>query len=74
MKSACWMKPGTGNFEDDDFVFARNWPVPEFHCSDVFIHHYGSRSFIGNKVDYGKSMKGNHKHFLEKWNTWTRRR
>ena len=29
----------------------------------------GSRSFIGNKVDYGKSMKGNHKHFLEKWNT-----
>jgi GT2 family glycosyltransferase/MoaA/NifB/PqqE/SkfB family radical SAM enzyme/Flp pilus assembly protein TadD len=61
---------GTGNFEDDDFCLrAELAGYRNTIAGDVFIHHYGSRSFIGNQVDYGKSMKGNHKRFLEKWNT-----
>jgi GT2 family glycosyltransferase/MoaA/NifB/PqqE/SkfB family radical SAM enzyme/Flp pilus assembly protein TadD len=60
---------GTGNFEDDDFCLrAELAGFRNFIAGDVFIHHYGSRSFIGNKIDYRKTMKGNHNHFLEKWN------
>jgi O-antigen biosynthesis protein len=36
-------------------------------CGDVFIHHYGSRTFIGNGIDYGSSLSGNRKIFIEKW-------
>ena len=61
---------GTGNFEDDDFCLrAELAGYRNFIAGDVFIHHFGSRSFIGNKIDYRKTMKGNHNHFLEKWNS-----
>jgi tetratricopeptide (TPR) repeat protein len=33
----------------------------------VFIHHYGSRTFVGNRIDYGASLSGNRKVFTEKW-------
>ena len=36
-------------------------------AGDVFVHHYGSRSFIGNKINYSSSMTGNMKIFEEKW-------
>ena len=36
-------------------------------AGDVFIHHYGSRSFIGNKIDYGASISGNRKIIEKKW-------
>ena len=61
---------GTGNFEDDDFCLrAELAGYRNMIAGDVFIHHFGSRSFIGNKIDYRKTMKGNHNHFQEKWNT-----
>jgi GT2 family glycosyltransferase/predicted Zn-dependent protease len=61
---------GTGNFEDDDFCLrAELAGYKNMIAGDVFIHHFGSRSFIGNKIDYRKSMKGNHNHFMEKWNS-----
>jgi glycosyltransferase involved in cell wall biosynthesis len=61
---------GTGNFEDDDFSLrAELAGYRNMIAGDVFIHHFGSRSFIGNKIDYRKTMKGNHNYFLEKWNT-----
>ncbi|MFN3480499.1 MAG: glycosyltransferase, partial [Thermodesulfovibrionales bacterium] len=60
---------GTGNFEDDDLCLrAELEGFKNYIAGDVFIHHYGSRSFIGNKIDYNATMGGNRKRFNEKWN------
>lgn len=60
---------GTGNFEDDDLCLrAELAGFRNYIAGDVFIHHYGSRSFIGNKIDYNATMGGNRKRFNEKWN------
>jgi len=38
---------GTGNFEDDDFCLrAALAGYTNYVAGDVFIHHYGSRSFM----------------------------
>jgi O-antigen biosynthesis protein len=59
---------GSGNFEDDDFCLrAALEGCRNLIAGDVFIHHYGSRSFIGNKIDYGSAMSKNKKLFSEKW-------
>ncbi|WP_343066721.1 glycosyltransferase [Dissulfurirhabdus thermomarina] len=59
---------GTGNFEDDDFCLrAAVAGYRNLIAGDVFIHHYGSRSFAGNRVDYASSMAGNRDRFREKW-------
>ncbi|MBA4389330.1 MAG: hypothetical protein C0399_00105 [Syntrophus sp. (in: bacteria)] len=59
---------GTGNFEDDDFCLrAALKGYRNLVAGDVFIHHYGSRSFIGNKIDYSASISGNRKIIEEKW-------
>ncbi len=59
---------GTGNFEDDDFLLrAALAGYNNYIAGDVFIHHHGSRSFIGNKIDYGTTMSGNMRIFEEKW-------
>ena len=59
---------GVGNFEDDDFclrVRAAGYRI--YVCSDVFIHHFGSRSFVANKVEYGRTMRENGATFAKKW-------
>jgi GT2 family glycosyltransferase/radical SAM superfamily enzyme YgiQ (UPF0313 family)/Tfp pilus assembly protein PilF/cyclopropane fatty-acyl-phospholipid synthase-like methyltransferase len=59
---------GSGNFEDDDFCLrALLAGYRNIIAGDVFIHHYGSRTFIGNGIDYGSSMRGNRRIFVEKW-------
>ena len=59
---------GTGNFEDDDFCLrAELAGYKNYIAGDVFIHHYGSRSFTGNKIDYGASLSGNRKIIEQKW-------
>lgn len=59
---------GTGNFEDDDYCLRAALSGRENRIAgDVFIHHYGSRSFIGNRINYGSTLTGNRKRFLEKW-------
>ncbi len=59
---------GTGNFEDDDYCLRSSLAgYRNIIAGDVFIHHYGSRSFIGNRIDYGSAMAGNRKIFNEKW-------
>jgi GT2 family glycosyltransferase/tetratricopeptide (TPR) repeat protein len=59
---------GSGNFEDDDFCLRASLAgYRNVIAGDVFIHHYGSRSFIGNRIDYGASLGGNRKVFTEKW-------
>jgi glycosyltransferase involved in cell wall biosynthesis/MoaA/NifB/PqqE/SkfB family radical SAM enzyme len=59
---------GIGNFEDDDFcVRAALAGHKNYIAGDVFIHHYGSRSFSGNRIDSGSLMSVNIKIFEEKW-------
>jgi GT2 family glycosyltransferase len=57
-----------GNFEDDDYcmrVRAAGYLI--YVCNDVFIHHFGSRSFAANKVDYTATIETNWKIFSKKW-------
>jgi hypothetical protein len=57
-----------GNFEDDDFcirVRAAGYGI--FVCDSVFIHHFGSRSFAANNVDYAQTMNANWERFAAKW-------
>ena len=59
---------GSGNFEDDDFCLRASLAgYRNVIAGEVFIHHYGSRTFIGNRIDYGSSLSGNRKVFAEKW-------
>lgn len=59
---------GTGNFEDDDLCArAALAGYRNVIAGDVFIHHFGSRSFIGNRIDYGSSMSGNRRIYTDKW-------
>ncbi|HUA08805.1 MAG TPA: glycosyltransferase family 2 protein [Candidatus Acidoferrales bacterium] len=57
-----------GNFEDDDYcmrVRAAGYLI--YVCNDVFIHHFGSRSFAANNVDYRSTMSANWEKFAKKW-------
>jgi len=59
---------GSGNFEDHDFCLRAS--LEGYRCviaGDVFIHHYGSRSFVGNNIDYNSAMARNRKLFMDKW-------
>ncbi len=61
---------GSGNFEDDDYCLrAVIEGYKNLIAGDVFVHHYGSRSFIGNNIDYKTSIEKNKKIFLDKWNS-----
>jgi GT2 family glycosyltransferase/2-polyprenyl-3-methyl-5-hydroxy-6-metoxy-1,4-benzoquinol methylase/Flp pilus assembly protein TadD len=60
---------GSGNFEDDDYCLrAAMEGYRNIIAGDVFIHHYGSRTFIGNRIDYSSAMAENKKIFRRKWN------
>ncbi len=60
---------GSGNYEDDDFCLrAILSGYRNYIAGDVFIYHYGSRSFKGNGIDYRKAIEKNHKVFKDKWN------
>ena len=58
---------GADNLGDDYCLRATLAGFRNLVAGDVFIHHYGSRSFIGNVIDYSASMAGNIKIFDEKW-------
>ena len=58
---------GSGNFEDDDFCLRASLEgYRNLIAGDVFIHHYGSRTFIGNRIDYGSSLSRKPKGFCRK--------
>jgi O-antigen biosynthesis protein len=60
---------GSGNYEDDDYCLrAALLGYTNLVAGDVFIHHYGSKSFTGNGLNFGACMAGNRKLFTEKWN------
>jgi GT2 family glycosyltransferase/CDP-glycerol glycerophosphotransferase (TagB/SpsB family) len=59
---------GLGNFEDDDFCIRAN--LAGFSCviaKDCFIHHFGSRTFVGGKIDRHKLLLQNWETFKNKW-------
>ncbi len=59
---------GLGNFEDDDFSLrATIAGFQSWIAQDCFIHHFGNRTFIGEKVDLNKSLHKNWGIFKDKW-------
>jgi GT2 family glycosyltransferase/Flp pilus assembly protein TadD len=59
---------GAGNFEDDDLCLrARSAGFECVIARDAFVHHTGSRTFVGERIDYRTSMLRNRAVFEEKW-------
>ncbi len=57
-----------GNFEDDDFSLrVRSAGYKILVCDDVVIHHFGSKTFAANKIDYANTMQRNWAIFAKKW-------
>jgi len=59
---------GLGNFEDDDFCLRA--AIAGFRCviaSDCFVHHFGSRTFAGERIDRDRLILDNWELFKEKW-------
>ncbi len=58
-----------GNFEDDDFCLrAQLAGYKTVIAQDVFIHHYGSKSFKADgEKKYAERLKINHQIFVDKW-------
>ena len=59
---------GSGNFEDDDFCIRARLAGSRIRIAqDVFIHHTGSQTFKGAKIDYRQAMLRNWDLFRAKW-------
>jgi tetratricopeptide (TPR) repeat protein len=58
-----------GNFEDDDFCLrAQKAGYKAVIAKDVFIHHYGSKSFkAGGEQKYAERLEINKQKFVDKW-------
>jgi GT2 family glycosyltransferase/ubiquinone/menaquinone biosynthesis C-methylase UbiE len=58
-----------GNYEDDDFCLrAQLTGYKTVIAQDVFIHHYGSKSFKADgEKKYAERLKINHQVFVDKW-------
>ncbi|HCK99404.1 MAG TPA: hypothetical protein DHW42_04780 [Candidatus Marinimicrobia bacterium] len=59
---------GTGNYEDDDLCLKVQEKGHAIMVDEsTFIHHYGSRTFKSNKINYKKSLTEKGARFKEKW-------
>ena len=59
---------GLGNFEDDDYSLrAALAGFESWIAEDCFIHHFGSKTFSGAKIDFKKSLINNWEIFKNKW-------
>jgi len=59
---------GPGLFDDDDLAErARRAGFELAVAHDLFIHHFGSRTFIGAGIDANKLLTENGRKFAEKW-------
>ncbi len=59
---------GSGNFEDDDFCIRSQLAGFRIRIAvDAFIHHTGSQTFKGAKIDYRRAMQRNWELFKAKW-------
>lgn len=63
----------TGSWEDVDYsvrVTAAGYAL--YVAGDVFIHHYGSRTFAGNNISPAAAMAENAALYQKKWGSGTR--
>ena len=59
---------GLGLFDDHDLAERSRRAGFELAVAhDLFVHHFGSRSFAGNGVNAGKLLDENARRFAEKW-------
>jgi GT2 family glycosyltransferase/tetratricopeptide (TPR) repeat protein len=59
---------GLGFFDDDDLsVRARRAGFRLLVAQDVFVHHFGSRTFTALGIDCGKQLAENFERFRAKW-------
>src|SRR5438552_11313740 len=59
---------GVGFFDDDDLcVRAREAGFRLLVAQNVFIHHFGSRTFRGLGIDCEKQLASNFERFKDKW-------
>ena len=59
---------GLGFFDDDDLAErARRAGFELAVAHDLFVHHFGSRTFAGNGIDAGKLLDENAGRFAAKW-------
>ncbi len=59
---------GLGNYEDDDLCLRAGKAGFRLRiASDVFVHHYGSRTFAARAASYDELLERNRKLFDEKW-------
>jgi GT2 family glycosyltransferase/Flp pilus assembly protein TadD len=59
---------GSGNFEDDDICLRAGFAGFKLRIAgDSFVHHTGSQTFKGAKIDFSASMLRNWELFKEKW-------
>lgn len=59
---------GIGNYEDDDFCIRA--AVAGFRAviaKNCFVHHFGSRTFSGERINYEALMAENWEVFKQKW-------
>ena len=59
---------GLGFFDDDDLAErARRAGFELAVAYDLFVHHFGSRTFVGNGVDANRLLDENAARFAAKW-------
>ncbi len=59
---------GLGFFDDDDLAErARRAGFDLAVALDVFVHHFGSRTIVGNGVDAEGLLRENERRFADKW-------
>jgi GT2 family glycosyltransferase/tetratricopeptide (TPR) repeat protein/2-polyprenyl-3-methyl-5-hydroxy-6-metoxy-1,4-benzoquinol methylase len=59
---------GLGTFEDDDYSWrARRAGHRLLIATDAFVHHFGSRTFIGAGIDSSALLQENTARFRAKW-------
>src|SRR5207247_10473606 len=64
---------GLGFFDDDDLcVRARVAGFRLLVALDVFVHHFGSRTFAGLGIDCRQQLQDNFQHFPRQWGTQDR--
>lgn len=59
---------GLGNFEDDDLCMraaVAGWTARV--AADAYVHHFGSRTFIAEDIDYQESLLKNWHIFVDAW-------
>ena len=59
---------GLGLFDDDDLAErARRAGFELAVAHDLFVHHFGSRTFLGNGIDIDRLLEENARRFAAKW-------